>query len=239
MFTPITRFTAPLLILTAALAMTPVAASAQNGVQRDQADDSKRCQVADNAATQQGKAGDADMESTYSSCRLLNGYVGFGAHTNDGNSETQGYGRDEAMPNLRKPGFAGRSHSLDLLTGEEDGGGSNGRGRKLTTFNADRTGTDEFTQKSPDWQTEYRPAIAYASLAPENTSLLASRSFGSGLPATGGGVGGGGTTGGLDGGRNVVPPTLPIPAVPEPQTYLMMLAGIALLECAARSKSRK
>lgn len=179
------------------------------------------------------------MESTYSSCRLLDGYVGFGAHTNDGNSETQGYGKDEATPNLRKPGFAGRSHSLDLLSGEEDGAGSNGRGRKLTTFNTGRTGTDEFTQNSPDWQPEYRPGIAYASLAPENASLLASRDFGGGLPATGGGVGGGGATGGLDGGRNVVPATLPIPAVPEPQTYLMLLAGIGLMACAARRKSRK
>lgn len=235
--TQITRFTPPLMLLTAALAMTPVTASAQNGAERNQADNSKRCQVSDSSATQQGKAGDADMESTYSSCRLLNGYIGFGARTNDGNSETQGYDKDDATPNLRKPTFGGRSHSLGMLTEEEDGAGGNGRGRKLVSFNAGRAGTDEFAPKSQDWETEYRPGIAYGDQAPDNANLLAGRSYASSQPATGGGVGGGGASGGLDGGRNIAPAPLPIPAVPEPQTWAMLLAGLSILIFAVRRRA--
>lgn len=243
MFIPIKRYASPLLILAAALAMTPLTAAAQNGAQRNQADDSKRCEVANNTAAQQGKAGDADMESTYSSCRLLDGYVGFGARINDGTGETAGYGKDDATPDLRKPSFAGRNHSLGMLTEEEDGAGNNGRGGKVRTFTANRVGTDAFSQKEkfPDWQGEHAPDTIHLYSPQENTRLLASRDVGGDMPAAGGGVGGGGAAGGLDSGRtNTIPPiTPPIPAVPEPATYLMLLSGIGLLVFATRRKSRK
>ncbi|MEG1056270.1 MAG: hypothetical protein RSF79_30030, partial [Janthinobacterium sp.] len=145
MLKPITRFTTPLLLLAAALSMSPITASAQGNTQRNQADNSKRCEVTGGGAqAQQGKAGDADMESTYSSCRLLDGYVGFGARTNDGTGETPTYGADDAMPDLRKPYMAGRTHSLGLLGEEEGSGAGNARSGKLGGMHASNTGTYQF-----------------------------------------------------------------------------------------------
>lgn len=243
MLKPITRFTTPLLLLAAALAMSPMAASAQGNTQRNQTDNSKRCEVADGGApAQQGKAGDADMESTYSSCRLLDGYVGFGARTNDGTGETPTYGADDAMPDLRKPYMAGRTHSLGLLGEEEGSGAANARSGKVGGMHASDTGTYQFAQneKFNDWEPAHQPGMVHSTFPGDDTRLLASSELGGNLPPSAGGVGGGGATGGLDSGRNtpIVPVTPPISPIPEPQTYLMMVVGLGLIAVATRRKYR-
>lgn len=245
MLKPITRFTTPLLLLlAAAVTMSPMTASAQGTTQRNQADDSKRCEVADGGRpAQQGKAGDADMESTYSSCRLLDGYVGFGARTNDGTGETPIYGADDAMPDLRKSYMAARSHSLGML-GEDDGSGAgNARSGKLSGMNAGDKGTYQFAQneKFNDWEPAHQPGIVHSNFPADDTRLLASSELGGNLPPSSGNVGGGGATGGLDSGRNTpsVPVTPPISPIPEPQTYLMMVVGLGLIAVATRWKFRR
>jgi hypothetical protein len=243
MLKPITRLTTPLLLLAAALTMAPMTASAQGSTQRNQADNSKRCEVADDGAqARQGKAGDADMESTYSSCRLLDGYVGFGARTNDGTSETPTYGADDAMPDLRKPYVAGRTHSLGML-GEEDGSGAgNARRGKLGGMNASDADTYQFAQneKFNDWEPAYQPGMVHANLPADDMRLLASGDIGGNPPPSAGGVGGGGSSGGIDSGRNTpsVPVTPPISPIPEPQTYLMMFVGLCLVAVATRRTYR-
>lgn len=242
MLKPMTRFTTPLLILAAALSMLPMSASAQGGTQRNQADTSKRCEAADGAA-QQGKAGDADMESTYSSCRLLDGYVGFGGRTNDGTSETPTYGANDAMPDLRKPYLTGRNHALGMLWDDDGSGAGNARGRRLGGGNASDADTYQFAQneKFNDWEPAYRPGMVYSTFPSDDTRLLASSDIGGSLPPSAGGVGGGGSAGGIDSGRNtaIVPVTPPISPIPEPQTYLMMGAGLCLLAIASRRKYRQ
>lgn len=242
MLKPITRITT-LLLLAAALTMSPITASAQGNTQRSQADNSKRCEVADGGAqAQQGKAGDADMESTYSSCRLLDGYVGFGARTNDGTGETPTYGADDAMPDLRKPYMAGRTHSLGMLGEEEGSGAGNARSGKLGGMHASNTGTYQFAQneKFNDWEPAYQPGMVHANSPADDTRLLASGDIGGSLPPSAGGVGGGGSSGGIDGGRNtpIVPVTPPISPIPEPETYMMMFVGLGLIAVATRRKYR-
>ena len=243
MLKPITRFTTPLLLLAAALSMSPITASAQGNTQRNQADNSKRCEVTGGGAqAQQGKAGDADMESTYSSCRLLDGYVGFGARTNDGTGETPTYGADDAMPDLRKPYMAGRIHSLGLLGEEEGSGAGNARSGKLGGMHASNTGTYQFAQneKFNDWEPAYQPGLVHATFPADDTRLLSSGDIGGNLPPSAGGVGGGGPSGGIDSGRNtpIVPVTPPISPIPEPETYVMMFVGLGLIAVATRRKYR-
>lgn len=242
MLKPIPRFTT-LLLLAATLSMSPIAASAQGSTQRSQADNSKRCEAADGGAqAQEGKAGDADMESTYSSCRLLDGYVGFGARTNDGTGETPTYGADDAMPDLRKPYMTGRAHSLGMLDEEEGSGAGKSRGGKLGGMNASDTGTYQFAQneKFNDWEPAHQPGMVRSKFPADDTRLLASGDIGGNLPPSTGGVGGGGSTGGIDGGRNtpIATVTPPLSPVPEPQTYWMMFAGLGLIAVATRRKYR-
>jgi hypothetical protein len=243
MLKPITRITTPLLLLAAALAMSPMAASAQGGAQRNQADNSKRCEVADSGApAQKGKAGDADMESTYSSCRLLDGYVGFGGRTNDGTGETPSYGTDDAMPDLRKPYMTGRAHSLGMLGDEEGSGAGNSRGGKLGGMNASDTGTYQFAQneKFNDWEPAHQPGIVRSNFPADDTRLLASGDINGNLPPSAGGVGGGGSTGGIEGARNTPIATItpPLSPIPEPHTYWMMFGGLGLIAVATRRKYR-
>lgn len=230
------------LIALAAIAICPAAALAQQASPRGQADNSKRCVVAESGASQRGNAGDADMESTYSSCRLLDGYVGMSGFVNDGAGQSAGFAKDDATPDLRSPRVSGRTHALDMFNDDDSGAGRSGGLKKGGTVNLGQAGDDRFASSDtfPAWRAAALPGYVRADPGSDNTSLLASRDSGGGLPQTGGSVGGGGSSGGIDGsgaGGGAITPV--IPAVPEPQSYLMILAGAAVLAWAARRQARK
>ncbi|MCY1313806.1 hypothetical protein D9M70_643630 [compost metagenome] len=67
--------------------------------------------------------------------------------------------------------------------------------------------------------------------------MIVSSSLGENLPTGSNGVGGGGSGGGFTGG-SILPVTPEIPAVPEPETYAMLLAGLGLVALARRRKSK-
>lgn len=230
------------LIALAAIAIGPATALAQQASPRGQADNSKRCVVAESDASQRGNAGDADMESTYSSCRLLDGYVGMSGFVNDGAGQSAGFAKDDATPDLRSPRVSGRTHALDMFNDDESGAGRSGGLKKGGAVNLGQAGDDRFASSDtfPEWRAAALPGYVRADQGGDNTSLLASRDSGGGLPQTGGSVGGGGSSGGIDGsgaGGDAITPV--IPAVPEPQSYLMILAGAAVLAWAARRQARK
>lgn len=229
-------------ILIAMTAIGPATALAQQTSPRGQADNNKRCVVTESGASKRGNTGDADMESTYSSCRLLDGYVGMSGFVNEGTGQAADFAKDDATPNLRSSRIGGRTHALDMFNDDDNGAGKSGGIKKSSAVNLGQTGDDGFSSsdKFPEWRVAALPGYVQADAASDNPSLLASRDSGGGVPQTGGSVGGGGSSGGIDGsgaGGSTITPV--IPAVPEPQSYLMMLAGAAVLAWSARGQARK
>ncbi|WP_230504005.1 PEPxxWA-CTERM sorting domain-containing protein [Janthinobacterium sp. FW305-128] len=232
------------LLLVTLLSVTHATVNAQNARAQPAAEQQKRCEAAGgNSAGGKANKND-DMDSTYSSCRLIDGYIGIDVRSNDGVGETKQYGSDEAVPDLSKPAQSGRTHSLGLLDDTGLSGMNGGQGGKGLKNSNSVSNIDQFTSVAaadefPSWDGYHAPGLVRQNMPEDVPQLLSSASSsGNSFPA-GSGVGGGGSGGGIDTGRNTVPaPLVPtIPAVPEPQTWAMLMAGLALLGFAARRKA--
>lgn len=241
MFTPLPRLPASALILAAALCGS--AAQAQNAPPASNANDNK-CQASTTGTN--GKASDTDLDGTYSACSLVNGFIGFGARTNDGSSQTPEFGEGESSQVLRHPQFGNQGHRLANLLGQQDDAGSSAGARTGNAGGGYSFGARDFiaAQDQPviDDAAGYRgTGRAFAGADSVYAPLLTSSGFDTGAPAGNGGVGGGGAGGGIDSGSNgtgggaIVPPITP--AVPEPETWAMLMTGLGLLALARRRKA--
>lgn len=232
-FTPAVHLS--LLAIAATLALSTGSATAQTAVPA--AADNKRCE-ADNAGTN-GNASEADMNSTYSACRLANGAVGMGWRTNDGKGSTPEFGNEESSQVLRKPHFDSRGHDLTQFdTDASTRAKGLGRGVKQDGFDYS-SGTRNFVaqEKLEPFSGGEGYGVVGRAMPEQYASLLTSSDTAPPAAAGGGGVGAGGAGGGIEGSGttpNVVLP--PVLAVPEPETYAMLLAGLGLVAFMGRRK---
>lgn len=238
MLSRVTRLPASAMFIAAVLCSG--VAQAQNTQQAANANDNK-CQTSTSGAN--GKASDADLDGTYSACSLANGFIGFGARTNDGTNQTPEFGLGESDQVLRHPQAGERDHRLANLLAQQGDNGTQGSLRTGRASGEYRFGTRDFVsvQESPtiDNTGGYRGATrGIRGASDEYAALVTSSGFETGAPAGGGGVGGGGAGGGIDSGSNgnsLIPPVTP--AVPEPGTWAMLMAGLAVLSFAVRRKT--
>jgi len=245
MFKPGVTKTFSILATTMLLASITVHAQAQNSAQRP-ASDEKRCQAT--GAANAGKAKDADLDSTYSACSLVDGFIGFGARINAGSSEPPQFGSDESGQALRRPQFDGNGHRLAnqlAYAGDNTGSMRPRLGRAAGDY---ALGTRDFvslseTREIEDFAAHNGAGRAYNRPAAESyLPLMTSSARSSDTPAAGGsGVGSGGAAGGIDSGNSGigVPTAPPVAVVPEPATYAMWLAGLGLAFIARRRVQRR
>ena len=222
--------------IAAALFMTAGLAQAQTTAAQANAD-GKRCEAGNSDSG--GKAGEFNPDSSSSACRLANGFVNFGARGNDGVGSTPEFGTGESDQVLRTPAFSGNEHRLANTSGQRADEGYGANASLLASTGEHHFGSRDFVYAQEEPAIEGRGYQAGRGLRTGGDGyepLLVSSAGGIAPPAGGGGVGGGGASGGFDrsgggsigtGGNGVVVP--PIPAVPEPETYVMLLAGLGLL----------
>ena len=227
---------------TLVLSVTLMLCSGLLHAQNHEAQDDSKCQATsnDNLA---GK--NADMDGTYNACRLVNGKIGYASRPNTGNSETPAFDKDESTPSLRKPQFDTSNHQLSNPYGDSTAAASGSSGRRLQAAAPTNAGARDFIARQED-ETLFPEASGYrggrqaSRAAPEYASLVRSTAeTGLDSGSTDSGAGGGGAGGGLDSGGSGAIPNIPtIPAVPEPSSYAMVIAGLALMGFAARRKQR-
>lgn len=243
MSTPATPFKFATLFACSVLLLAAGTAQAQNGAQRASGDE-RRCQATGAASNAGGKAKDADLDSTYSACSLVDGFIGFGARINDGTSTPPEFGNGASDQELRKPQFGDGGHRLGNQLADAGDAAGGTRARPARDTGNYQFGTRDFvtSQEFPpiDGAAGYRgPGRAYhgATGADTDAPLITSASRGGNSPAGSSSVGGGGATGGIDSGNSGIGvPTPPIAVVPEPETYAMLIAGLGLVAFAARRK---
>lgn len=243
MFKPATPTKFVSLIAASVVLLATTTAQAQNSQQRTSGDE-KRCQATGAAANAGGRAKDADLDSTYSACSLVDGFIGFGARINDGTSTQPEFGNGASDQVLRYPQSGDNGHRIgnQFTEAVEAAGGS--RTRTPRDAGNYQFGTRDFvsSQDFPpiDGAAGYRaPGRTYhgAAGADAYAPLISSGERETSTPSGGSSVGGGGATGGLDTGNNGIgTSTPPIAVVPEPETYVMLLAGLGLVAFAARRK---
>ena len=232
-FTPVVHLS--LLTIAATLALGAGYATAQTAAPA--AADNKHCE-ANNAGTN-GNASAADMNSTYSACRLANGAIGMGWRTNDGKGSTPEFGGEESSQVLRKPHFDSRGRDLSQFdTDASTRAKGLGRGIKQDGFNYS-SGTRDFVAQErlePFSGGEGYRGVGRA-MPEQYAPLLTSSDTPTPAAAGGGGVGSGGAGGGIEG-RGVTPNAIlpPVLAVPESETYAMLLAGLGLVAFMGRRK---
>lgn len=227
--------TVQLSLITAALVLSAGYARAQTAAPA--AANDKRCEA--NSTNGNGNPNDADMNSTYSACRLANGAVGMGWRTNDGKGATPEFGDEESSQVLRKPHFDSRGHDLSQF--DTNGRASrNGLGKGIKQDGFDYSaGTRDFVAQEKHEPIAGDGYRGFGRAMPEQyAALLTSSDSTPSVPAGGGGgVGSGGAGGGIEG-RGITPATIlpPVLAVPEPETYAMLLAGLGLVAFMGRRK---
>lgn len=208
----------------------------------------KRCETGDSA---KGNGGEFNPDSSRSACSLANGFINFGARTNDGVGGTPEFNNALSEPALERPSFNSNSHRL---ASQQNGGAMvyYGNGGNLLPGNPNyHFGSRDFTYAQEEPAIEGRGYAAGTRIASGEVyePLIASaRSNFTAADGSGGSIGGGGASGGFDrsgggtptidtGTPGVVVP--PIPAVPEPETYAMLLAGLGLVGFAARRRKNQ
>lgn len=245
MFKPRKQYTIFCAAMTAALFMTAGMAQAQSTAPQASAD-SKRCEAAN--ADGSGKAGDFNPDSSSSACSLANGFVNFGSRTNDGVGSPPEFGTGESDQVLRTPAFSGNNHRLANSLGQAADAGYGANASLLASTGEHHFGSRDFVYAQEEPAIEGRGYQAGRALRAGDVyePLITSSGGGIAPPAGGGGgVGGGGAGGGFDrsgggintGGNGIVIP--PIPPVPEPETYAMLLAGLGLLSWIGRRRNGK
>jgi len=229
------------LLLAAALMLFGASAQAQTAAPAQQ--NEKNCQASTQSAN--GNAKDANLDGTYSACSLANGFIGAGTRTNDGSNKTPEFDGSVSDQEFRNAQSGENNHRLSTrqLPASTDAGeprkvlASSDRDFRFTT--RDFVAAEE--NRPFDDAAGYRgPGRSYQGRSNDTLApLMVSSSLGDGLPtgSNGGGVGGGGSGGGFTGG-SIIPVTPEIPAVPEPETYAMLLAGLGLVALARRRKSK-
>lgn len=239
----IPQFPTSALILAAAFTLYGGSAQAQ-GAQQPSNTDKNGCQA--NTTGANGNANETDLDGTYSACSLVNGFIGIGMRTNDGTHQASDFGLGESDQVLRHPQFGSKDHRLTNLMGQQDGSGSEGglrvgRGAGEYRFNTRDFVSVQENKAIVDTDGYHGTGHMLAGTDSDYLPLLTAASRGIGTPAGGlGGVGGGGVTGGIDSGSEgsgLAPPITP--AVPEPQTWAMMIAGLGLLVFAGRQKASR
>ncbi|PJJ21910.1 putative secreted protein with PEP-CTERM sorting signal [Janthinobacterium sp. 67] len=229
----------------AALFMTAGMAQAQATAAQAE-NNSKRCEAANTDGD--GKGGEFNPDSSSSGCSLANGFVNFGTRSNDGVGSTPDFSKAESDQMLRTPAFSGNSHGLASALSQPVDSGYGASPNLLASTGEHHFGSRDFVYAQEEPAIEGRGYRVGRALGASDVyePLLTSSGGGIMPPAGGGGVGGGGASGGFDrsgggngaidtGGGGVVPP---IPAVPEPETYAMLLAGLGLLTWVGRRRSK-
>ena len=214
------------------------AAQAQGKAQANAQNNEKRCAATDGAPGGQARAKDGDMNAMSSNCRLINGDIGRDSMTNDGSSADQAFGRKKEDQSFHQWNEDDGTHALRSGRGLSGNSRAGGGGMPRVTQDALLGATDEFAQPQDNsllgWGGAQAPAYGRMAMAtPDDTSLLTRGANLPGAVGNGGGVGGGGATGGLQSRDNTV---TELPAIPEPHTYAMVLAGLGLVAFAARRK---
>lgn len=241
MFTSGVTKTFATLATTMLLASTTLQAQAQNSTERSSANE-KRCQ-ATGAANSGGKVKDADLDSTYSACSLVDGFIGLGSRINAGTSAPPEFGSGASDQVLRRPQFDGDGHRLaNQLANAGDSSGAMrqrlGRDDGSYAFGTRDFVASQTTEEIEDFGAYRAPGRSYNRSAADNDlPLIASAARSSDAPAgSGSGVGSGGAAGGMDTGNSAIglPTAPPVAAVPEPATYAMWLAGLSLAALARR-----
>ncbi|MGK5020572.1 PEP-CTERM sorting domain-containing protein [Janthinobacterium sp. LB2P10] len=241
MLKPLKHHTAFCAAMAAALFMSAGMAQAQTATAQANAD-GKRCEAGN--ADSAGKAGEFNPDSSSSACRLANGFVNFGSRSNNGVGSTPEFGTGVSDQVLRTPAFSGNDHRLANAQDQAVNEGYGASGSLLASTGKYQFGSRDFIYAQEERAIEGRGYQAGRALAAGDVYEPLILSSGNTAPpaagSSGGGVGGGGPSGGLDrsgGGSNIVIP--PIPPVPEPETYLMLLAGLGLLSWIGRRRNGK
>ncbi|CDG84591.1 PEP-CTERM sorting domain-containing protein [Janthinobacterium agaricidamnosum] len=243
-FTSQSRFTSVLsgallvLLSTSAQAQGAAGAAPQNG-QSGQG----KCLAAANASGKEAVgSNDTDMNRTYSACRLVNSSNFNGNRANAGVGDGAQSGKHEDDPDLRRPADGVANHDLrSAMPPASSELPRNGVTAPPDDFPGRPAGTDLFQQNQaytpPDWNA-VNGGRYMGQADTVQPDLLGITATASGLaPPGGGGVGGGGSAGGVETAGNIG--SNPVAPVPEPETYAMLLAGLAVIGVAVRKRRGK
>ena len=220
-----TRSTGPALLLAATMMALAGNAQAQTQAPAQPGENQKSCQASTNSAD--GKARDANLDGTYSACSLADGFISGSTRANDGKKPVPEFNGVMSDQELRKFDSSDGTHRLAInaLPGKETtvpGG---------TVLSADdnsfRFRTRDFVAVEEIYPLDDTAAYGAAGRAVSRSSAA---SLGESAPLSTGGVGGGAAAGDLNTNGGLVP------AVPEPGTWAMLLAGLGLLALAGRRK---
>ena len=209
-------------------------------------DNQKSCLAS--TANANGEAKEANMDGTYSACSLANGFIGVDVRANDGVGKTPEFDGKLSDQELRKFDSGNESHRLAIKPGTVGEATIENHHMATSEVPNYRFATRDFVaneQFEPldDARTYGQPGAraVYRSASTSNEAespLMRSASLSDTAPA-GSGVGSGGSGGGLNTASNLLPVTPDVPAVPEPETYAMLLAGLGLVALARLRKGAK
>lgn len=228
-----------------AAALMAFGASAHAQTQAQPTEQQKNCQASTSSAN--GEAKDANLDGTYSACSLADGFVGGGTRANDGKQPTPEFTGPVSDQELRKFQSTDDTHRLAIDNAPANRALIPGSKILATDENSFRFGTRDFVAAEEFYPLDDAPAYGESgralnrsrSSSADNQAPLMASSLSENSPAdTGGtgGVGGGGAGGGLNTGSGLITTTPEVPAVPEPETWAMLLAGLALVALAGRRK---
>ncbi len=239
-----TSLTARPLLLAAAIMAFGGSAHAQT--QAQPRDNQKSCQASTNNAD--GNAKDANLDGTYSACSLADGFISGSTRANDGKKPTPEFTGVVSDQELRKFDSGDGTHRLAINALPGNDAVISGGKMLATDDNAFRFRTRDFVAAEEVYPLDETQAYGAAgrglnrsrSGSADSQAPLVASSLSESLPSTTGdasGVGGGGAGGGLNtGGGGLIPTTPEVPAVPEPETWAMLLAGLGLVALAGRRK---